>query len=210
MDRSQFSLNVRIVALYPLRIETLRGCPGVRFRQRGQRRGTVVPCRIDSLDGRSVAVPEYPIPDGTPAPSFRAQVETARAPVDERGLLCVVLSGEPFSGNADPEQLLLSPIFDDGHRMIFEFRRAQVLAMTRRGHIEIRLVAVDSVRGIVGTKTIYRFERRLLALAARCAEYLTGRIDLFPAPAVPHRGDVGRVPEGEANLSFGGRLPQEE
>jgi len=90
--------------------------------------------------------------------------------------------------------------------MIVEFRRAPILSVTRRGQIETRLIAVDSVRGIVGTKTIHRFDRRLLSLAARCAEHLTGQIDLFPAPERHRRDDVVRVPEGEANLAFGGRL----
>ena len=53
-------------------------------------------------------------------------------------------------------QILLSPIFDDGHRLIFEFRRAHILSVSRRGEIETRLVAVDPVRGVVGTKTIHR------------------------------------------------------
>lgn len=206
MDRRESLLNIRIVALYPLRIDTLAGCPGVRFRQRKGRRGTVVPCRVEPLDGRSVAQPEYLIPDGTPAPSFRAQFETARVSVDERSVLCVVLSAEPAASDSDPEHLLLSPIFDDGHRMIFEFRRAQILSVTRRGQIETRLVAVDSVRGIVGTKTIHRFDRRLLGLAARCAEHLSGQIDLFPAPGtVPVGTTPCRCLRGEANLAFGGR-----
>ncbi len=51
------------------------------------------------------------------------------------------------------EQTLLSPIFDDGHRMIFEFRRAHILRVDQRGNLETRLVAVDPVRGVVGTKT---------------------------------------------------------
>ena len=70
-----------------------------------------------------------------------------RVPVDERSVLCVVLSADPAAWNSDPEHLLLSPIFDDGHRMIFEFRRAQILSVTRRGQIETRLVAVDSDSG---------------------------------------------------------------
>ncbi len=70
--------------------------------------------------------------------------------------------------------------------------------------VETRLIAVDSVRGIVGSKTIHRFDRRLLSLAARCAEHLSGQIDLFPASDRKHRDDVVRVPEGEANLAFGG------
>jgi hypothetical protein len=64
------------------------------------------------------------------------------------------------------------------------------------------LVAVDPVRGVVGTKTVYRFDTRLLALVARCVEHLSGVIDLFPprdrAPLL-HRI---QIPVGEANLSF--------
>ncbi len=51
--------------------------------------------------------------------------------------------------------MLLSPIFDDGHRLIFEFRRAHILRLDRRGDLETRFVAVDPVRGVVGTKTIH-------------------------------------------------------
>lgn len=196
------TMNVRIVALYPGRLTALAGCPGVRFRHRKKDMRTLVPCTIDALDGRSVATPEYRIPDGTPSPIYRAQFETYRVPIEDRKILCMVLSAEPDSWKADPEQMLLAPIFDDGHRLIYEFRRAHILTTSRRGELETRLVAVDPVRGVVGTKTIHRFDTRLLALAARCVDHLAGAIDLLPtrermAPA--HRTPI---PDGEANLAF--------
>ncbi len=100
----------------------------------------------------------------------------------------------------DPEQTLLSPIFDDGHRMIFEFQRAQILSVNNRGDVELRLIAVHPVLGIIGTKTIHRFNTRLTPLTTRCAEHLAGGIELFPAR--PARLFRIPIPEGEANLIF--------
>lgn len=197
--------NLRVIAIYPGRISTLADRPGVRFRCRKKPGYTVVPCRINSIDGRSIAAPEYVVPEGTPQPMFRAQFETVRIPVSERHLVCVVLSAEPEAWKMDPEQIMLSPIFDDGHRLLFEFRRAHILTVHRRGDLETRLVAVDPVRGIVGTKTIHRFNTRLSALATRCVEHLAGALDLFPPrerqPLI-HRVSI---PVGEANLSFGSK-----
>ncbi len=131
--------------------------------------------------------------------------------VEERRILCVVLSAEPDSWKADPEQMLLSPIYDDGFRLIFEFRRAHILSVSRRGDLETRFVAVDPVRGVVGTKTIHRFDTHLLALANRCVEHLAGTIDLFPMRERVTLAQRTQIPVGEANLSFAsgarGRLP---
>lgn len=149
-------MDIRVIALYPARLASLSGCPGVRFRSRKKSNCTLVPCTVEALDGRSVATPEYPIPEGTPNPIYRAQFETTRVPVEDRRILYVVLSAEPEAWTTDPEQLLLSPIFDDGHRLIFEFRRAHILSVSRRGDLEVRLVAVDPVRGAIGTKTSER------------------------------------------------------
>jgi hypothetical protein len=197
------ALNLRIIALYPGRITALAGCPGVRFRARRKAQCTIVPCKVEAFDGRSVATPEYRIPEGAPTPVFRAQFDTYRVPLEERKVLCVVLSAEPDSWKADPEQMLLSPIFDDGHRLIFEFRRAHIVTVSRRGDLETRLIAVDPVRGIVGTKTIHRFDTRLLALAARCVDHLAGMIDLFPMRERATLAHHTQIPVGEANLSFG-------
>lgn len=203
--RSTPIADLRIIALYPVRILALAGRDGVRFRIRKKNQCTVVPCRVDALDGRSVAVPEYPVPDGTPNPRFKAQFDAFRVTVEERRAICVVLSAEPDSSKMDPEQILLSPIFDDGHRMIYEFRRAHILSVSRRGEVETRLVAVDPVRGVVGTKTIHRFDTRLLALATRCVEHLSGAIDLYPARTYESPTSRVAIPAGEANLSFGSR-----
>lgn len=43
-------------------------------------------------------------------------------------------------GATDVEQRLLSPIYDDGRRMIFEFRRAEIFIVTSGGSIEVRLI----------------------------------------------------------------------
>lgn len=205
--RNTDAMNIRILALYPGRINGLAGCPGVRFRARKKAQCTLVPCKVEALDGRSVARPEYRVPDGTPSPIYRAQFDTYRVPIEERTILCVVLSAEPESWKADPEQMLLSPIFDDGHRLIFEFRRAHILTVNRRGELETRFVAVDPVRGVVGTKTIYRFDTRLLALAARCVDHIAGVVDLFPMRDRVSTVERTRIPVGEANLSFASGKP---
>ncbi len=197
--------DVRVIALYPGRLTSLSGCPGVRFRSRKKSHCTLVPCRVEGLEGRSIATPEYRIPEGTPSPIYRVQFETTRVPVEDRRVLCVVLSAEPEARKSDPEQILLSPIFDDGHRLIFEFRRAQILSVSRRGDLETRLVAVDPVRGVIGTKTIHRFDTRLLALASRCVEHLSGAIDLFPTRERASHMQRVPIPSGEANLAFGSR-----
>ena len=87
--------------------------------------------------------------------------------------------------------------------MIYEFRRAQIVTVSRRRDFETRLVAVDVVRGIVGTKTIHRFDTRLLPLAARCVDHLAGTIDLFPMREPVTLARHTPIPVGEANLSFG-------
>lgn len=195
-------MDLRVVALYPRRISALAGKAGIRFRRRKKLEGTLVPCCVKTLNGRSVAVPAYPIPDGTPSPRYRVQVETMRVAVDDRRAVLVLLSAEPEAEKMDPEQILLSPIFDDGHRMIFEFQRARIVVVNRRGDLEMRLVAVHPVLGIIGTKTIYRFNTRLSALAMRCMEYLAGAVELFPVREPPRRMFRISIPEGEADLSF--------
>jgi hypothetical protein len=195
-------MQLRIVALYPTRISALAGKPDIRFRSRKKLHGTLVPCRVRAVNGRSIAVPAYPIPDGTPPPRYRVQIETVRVAVDDRQAVYVLLSAEPEAVKTDPEQVLMSPIFDDGHRMIFEFQRAQVLTVSKRGELELRFVAVHPVLGVVGTKTTCRFNTRFSALAMRCTEYLAGAVDLFPFRERPSRMSRYPIPEGEADLSF--------
>ena len=195
-------MDLRVIALYPGRISALSCRPGVRFRRRKKSESTLVPCRINTIDGRSVAAPNYAVPEGTAPPRYRVQVETVRLAVDERRVVYVVLSAEPDASRMDPEQILLSPIFDDGHRLIFEFQRAHILSLNRRGDLETRLVAVHPALGIVGTKTVHRFNTRWSALATRCGEHLAGAIDLFPARERPTRISRIQIPMGKANLTF--------
>ena len=138
---------------------------------------------------------------GATSPCARAGSYSALLAVGDRRLVCVVLSAEQENCRMDPEQTLLSPIFDDGNRMIYEFRRAHIVRIDKRGALEMRFVAIDPMRGIVGTKTVYRFDTRLIGLASRCVEHLTGEIDLFPMRDRPATGPEP-IPEGEANLSF--------
>ena len=195
-------MDLRVIALYPCRISAISGRPGVRFRRRKKHESTLIPCRVETIEGKSVAAPEYPVPEGTPAPRYRAQFETLRLPIDGRRIVYVVLSAEPDASRMDPEHTLLSPIFDDGYRLIFEFQRAHILSVNRLGAIETRLVAVHPVFGVVGTKTIHRFNTRLSALAARCTEHLVGAVDLFPRRERPPRACRIQIPVGEANLTF--------
>lgn len=195
-------IDFRVIALYPGRISAVAGKPGVRFRRRKSLESTLVPCRVTTIDGRSFAAPEYHVPEGTPSPTYRAQVEMVRVPVDDRHVVYVVLSAETQAARMDPEQIVLSPIFDDGHRMIFEFQRARIVSVMRRGDLETRLIAVHPVLGVVGTQTLHRFNTRFCALATRCMEYLAGAVDLFPPR--PHARQTRRIdiPAGAANLTF--------
>ncbi len=125
-----------------------------------------------------------------------------RIPVDDRHVVYVVLSAETQPARMDPEPIVLSPIFDDGHRMIFEFQRAQIVSVTRRGDLEPRLVAVHPVLGVVGTQTLHRFNTRFCALAMRCMEHLTGAVDLFPPRPQARQTRRIDIPAGAANLTF--------
>jgi hypothetical protein len=125
-------MDLRVIALYPGRLSTLAGRPGVRFRRRKKSERTLVPCQVTTTDGKTIAAPEYPVPEGTPSPRYRAQFETVRLGVDERRVVYVVLSAEPDASTMDPEQILLSPIFDDGRRLIFEFQPAYYEHVTPR------------------------------------------------------------------------------
>lgn len=195
-------MEFRVIALYPGRIAAVAGKPGVRFRRRKQMESTVVPCRVNTVDGRSLAAPEYPVPDGTPGPKYRAQVETVRTAIDDRRIVYVPLAAEPEASKMDPEQTVMSPIFDDGHRMIFEFQQALILSVTARGELETRFVAVHPVLGVVGTKTIHRFNIRFAALGSRCMEYLAGSVDLFPHQERETRMARFHIPGGAADLNF--------
>lgn len=201
-------MDVRVIAIYPSHIPAFASRSGVRFRRRQKQQSTVVPCQITVIDGRSVGVPIYQVPEGTARPRYRAQVELTRTAVDQRRVVHVLLSAESTAATTDPEQLLLSPIFDDGRRMIFEFQRAQVFSVNAHGHVETRLVVVHPHLGIIGTKTTHRFNVRRSALATRCLDYLAGAVELFPVPDRGQRVPRIQVPEGEANLSFecAGRL----
>jgi hypothetical protein len=196
-------MNVSVIAIYPTRVGSLANRPGVRFRKRKTRCLTVAPCRLETTDKRTVARPTYDVPEGTARPLFKGQFETTRVPPDHRQSVSLVIGLDAQHRPADVEQMLLSPIFDDGQRLIFEFRRAEIVIVTNRGAIEVRLVAIHPVTGVIGTKTIYRFHSKYSALSSRCQEYLVGTTDLFPPPPPRlERRFQTPVPEGEANLSF--------
>ncbi len=195
-------MQVRIVALYGVKLASLGSVPGIRFRRWKGRIATMVPCEIETSAGLSVARPSVPVPDGVPAPLFRAQFDAQRMPLGRRRAVSLVLSGEKGRKGSDPEASVLVPIFDDGSRLIFEFRRAYILTVTEAGDAEVRLVAVHPVSGVVGTRTVCWFQTRYSPLAARCEEYLAGLVDLFPPREHRVREYRVGVPEGEANLDF--------
>lgn len=201
-------IEVGVIALYPGRISALSALPGIRFRRRKERESTLVPCEVKVIDGQSIAAPRYSVPDGTGAPRYRAHIEMTRTPAGERRVVHLVLSAEPNARRMDPEQILLSPIFDDGSRLIFEFQQAYIFSVSRRGDVETRFVAVHPVLGTVGTRTIHRFSTRFSALATRCVEHLAGAIELFPQRERRTMPRHGRIPLGEADLSFGSGNPR--
>jgi hypothetical protein len=199
-------MSFRAIAIYPGRLAALACRPGVRFRRRKRRDYTVMLARIETIDGRSVAVPEHAVPEETPPPRFKGQFEVARAAVEQRQSVHVILAAERDASKLDPEQVVLSPIFNDGRRIVFEFQRAYIMTVERTGQLETRYVAVHPVSGLVGTRTIHRFNTRWLGIANRSVEHLVGVLDLFPLlePRLLRWQRID-VPRGEAALEFSPR-----
>lgn len=91
-------------------------------------------------------------------------------------------------------------------RIHYEFQRGEVMFVSPKGEVEVRLVAVDSETGEVGTRTIAHFHTRYLGLIARCEAELRGTGQLFPPPSRTSSKRLA-VPKGEVNLRFGKELP---
>jgi hypothetical protein len=200
----EVDMNFGAIAIYQGRLSGLGCLRGVRFRRHKRRDFTVVPASVEHVDGRSVAVPEHLVPEGTPAPRFKGQFKVERAALEQRHQVHLLFAAERDAAKLDPEQVILSPIFNDGRRIVFEFRQAYIMTVERNGYLETRYVAVHPVTGHVGTRTVHRFDTRWLGAAHRCVEHISGVMDLFPLlePRVK-RGDRVEVPAGEAVLTFG-------
>lgn len=199
-------MSFRAIAIYPERLSALACRPGVRFRRRKRRDYTVMLARIETIDGRSVAVPEHAVPEGTLPPRFKGQFEVARAALELRQSVHVILAADRDASKLDPEQVVLSPIFNDGRRIVFEFQHAYIMTVERNGQLETRYVAVHPVSGLVGTRTIHRFNTRWLGIVNRSVEHLVGVLDLFPLvePRLLRWRGI-EVPRGEAALEFTSR-----
>jgi hypothetical protein len=197
------AVELQVVALYPEVIEALAGRHGVRARKRKDKVWTQVGCLVAQENGKHLARPIHPIPDGSGTPLFRFQLIHRRSK-GTPSEIAVPLQPGADSKTKDPEQRILAPIYNSAEKLVFEFERAEIFHLDESGHVELRFVGVHRLSGAVGTRTMYRFHSGYAALAARCSGSLSGATELFPAPE-PHErvSKVPPVPEGEANLAFG-------
>lgn len=73
-------MKIHVVAVYPVHVPELDGQPGVVLRKRRDAAVTQVPCDLIDAEGGTMAKPTLSPPAGTPAPCYRAQLETTRTP----------------------------------------------------------------------------------------------------------------------------------
>jgi hypothetical protein len=191
------------IVLYPGRLTSLAGRPGVRFRVHGKHKRTLVPCVLETVENRTVAKPAFAVPPETPLGIFHVQFEVRRVPAEVRQKVAIVMGAGRPAERMDPEQQVLAPIYDDRARMIYEFTRAYILIVGRGGEVELRLVAIHPRTGVLGTTTVYRSHVRYAPLMLRCQEYLAGTIELFPEPVRQERPLKFRelIPSGVADLT---------
>jgi len=195
-------MKINIVAVYPVHVPELDGQPGIVLRKRRDAAVTQVPCDLVETETGTVAKPALTPPAGTPAPCYRAQLETAQNGDAPAKHVAIPLQVDTSAKVVDPEQRILAPLFNNGRRILFEFQRAEIMLLARDGRVEIRYVAVNPDSGQVGTETQHSFHRRYVKLVSRAADYLNGLVDLFPPrPATPRTAVP--VPKGKANLAFG-------
>jgi hypothetical protein len=195
-------MKLQMIALYPGRLTDLLSQSGVKERKRKGGSWTQAPYELVTDDRASLAKPVHVAPEGAPRPVFKAQLELLKAE-DGGKIVTVVLSSEGAQ-TADPEQRVLTPMYNNGRRLVFEFQRAEILVVTVEGLVELRQVAIHPVTGAVGTTTKYPFHASFAKLVARCQSHLAGSIDLFPAQdhAAARVNDF-HVPSGPANLDLG-------
>jgi len=134
-------MQLRIFALYPAVVHELQGQPGVLLRRGREGLCTLVDCDIVTENGCAFARPRHAVPGGTPAPMFRAHLAIAQHEIPKRGVAVVVQPDDRKTG-IDPEQRLLAPMFVSEDRIRFEFQRGEVVFVSPKGEVEIRLVAV--------------------------------------------------------------------
>lgn len=143
-------MKLQMIAMYPGRLTDLLSQAGVKERKRKGGSWTQAPCELVTDDRASVAKPVHVAPEGAPRPVFKAQLELLKA--EDGGKIVTVVLSSDAAPTADPEQRVLTPMYNNGRRLIFEFQRAEILIVTIEGHVELRLVAIHPVTGVVGTR----------------------------------------------------------
>ena len=74
-------MDVKLLALYPLVLNALRGQPGVSLRRRRERIWTQVECGVESKpDGRCYAQPSVPVGSEAGHPTYRLRIDLERGP----------------------------------------------------------------------------------------------------------------------------------
>ncbi|MCC6766814.1 MAG: hypothetical protein IT293_19305 [Deltaproteobacteria bacterium] len=197
---------LHVIAAYSADIPELQGRQGVIVRRARDGIVTAVECAIVTEQGRSFARPKQVVPEGLPAPAFTLRFAVFRREIATHGV-GIVVQPDDRKTNLDPEQRLMAPRYAGDQRIYYEFQRGEVMFVSPKGDVEVRLVAVDSQTGEVGTRTVAHFHTRYFGLVARCEAELRGTGQLFPPPS---RTSAKRfaVPKGEVNLRFG-REPRE-
>lgn len=195
-------MHLRIVAWYPADVPQLHGRPGVFFRRGRDGTQTGVPCELVAVQGRTFAHPSHDVPAGTGAPFFAFRALIVRRELAKAGVGIVVQPDDRKAG-LDPEQRILAPRYSGEQRLYYEFQRGEILFLTPKGDVEVRLVVVDAETGEVGTKTLGHLHTRYLGLVGRCQAELQGRGQLFPPPSRAAAARRASVPSGTVNLSFG-------
>lgn len=202
-------MDVKLLALYPLVLNALRGQPGVSLRRRRERIWTQVECGVESKpDGRCYAQPSVPVGSEAGHPTYRLRIDLERGPGVSKAGVAIPLQPEADTQAPDPEQRVLAPIFVSAERVLFEFQRADVLFVAPNGVTELRHIAVDLRTGEVGARTLWQFDAKFMSLIARSEQHIGGLTDMFPVhrPRTQRRPEHA-VPRGGAKLGFDASMP---
>lgn len=192
---------LHVIAAYSADIPELQGRQGVIVRRARDGIVTTVECAIATEESRSFARPKQIVPDGLPAPSFAVRFTVFRRDVATNGV-GIVVQPDDRKTDLDPEQRLMAPRYTGEQRIYYEFQRGEVVFVSPKGEVEVRLIAIDSETGEIGTRTIAHFHTRYAGLVARCDAEIRGTGQLFPPPSRTSRKRF-LVPKGEVNLRFG-------
>jgi hypothetical protein len=196
------TMEIKILALYPIVIPALRSRPGVELRKRKDKMWTQIECGIITERPRSFARARYAVPHGTPPPEYRGHISLIREDIATSGM-AVVLQPPARSAPADPEHRLLAPIFKDHQRLIFEFYNAEVLFVSPEGQAELRQVTVQRQSGEVTTRNLGSFNTRYTTLVARCEAQIAGAAEMFPMSPAPLATEPATLSAEPVMLRFG-------